>query len=265
VVPIHAPRSVLHQWRDPKSGDDLFIFLGEAQPNLSGHQFAHLLLTEAIKHGADGVITFASVGTQLHPHQTPKAFAVVTQSDMKADLEKAGAAKLEDGQIGGLNGVLLGAAAQRGLPGICLLGEIPYFGGGVANPKAARAVLAGFSNLTGIPVDTAELAKHDESIDRILMDLLERLKQQAEQQGAEIPLPEEPDEPEEGEEPQEVATTRATEPVRPDFATRERIEKLFQEAREDRSRAVHLKHELDGLGIFKQYEDRFLDLFKRAA
>ena len=51
-----------------------------------------------------------------------------------------------------------------------------------------------------------------------------------------------------------------------DQARREadRIERLFEEAEMDRKRAVSLKEELDRLGVFEDYEDRFLDLFKRA-
>ena len=40
------------------------------------------------------------------------------------------------------------------------------------------------------------------------------------------------------------------------------IESLFQQASEDRSKAYELKNELDRLDVFKDYEDRFLDLFK---
>ena len=43
-----------------------------------------------------------------------------------------------------------------------------------------------------------------------------------------------------------------------------RIEGLFQRARQDRSMALELKSELDRQGLFKRYEDRFLDLFKNA-
>ena len=39
---------------------------------------------------------------------------------------------------------------------------------------------------------------------------------------------------------------------------------LFAEAQRDRAKATQLKAELDRLGLFKQYEDRFLDLWKRA-
>jgi hypothetical protein len=38
---------------------------------------------------------------------------------------------------------------------------------------------------------------------------------------------------------------------------------LFNQANQDRSKAFELKQELDRLGVFKDYEDRFLDLFKK--
>ncbi|MCA9097819.1 MAG: hypothetical protein KDA36_05520, partial [Planctomycetaceae bacterium] len=41
------------------------------------------------------------------------------------------------------------------------------------------------------------------------------------------------------------------------------IERLFEESGKDRSRAFVLKQKLDQLGLFKDYEDRFLDLFKK--
>jgi hypothetical protein len=43
---------------------------------------------------------------------------------------------------------------------------------------------------------------------------------------------------------------------------RQRIDLMFDNAAHDRSRAYELKQELDRLGVFPQYEDRFLDLFK---
>jgi len=44
---------------------------------------------------------------------------------------------------------------------------------------------------------------------------------------------------------------------------RQRIEDLFDQAEKDRSKAFELKQELDRRGVFKEYEDRFLDLFKK--
>ena len=52
--------------------------------------------------------------------------------------------------------------------------------------------------------------------------------------------------------------------VKLDKLDRARLEQLFEKARRDRNAALQLKEELDRLGVFDQYEDRFLDLFKRA-
>ncbi len=58
-------------------------------------------------------------------------------------------------------------------------------------------------------------------------------------------------------------TAEAAEPERVNPAQRRRIEQLFAQAARDRSKAFELKHELDRLGLFKEYEDRFLDLFTK--
>jgi len=42
------------------------------------------------------------------------------------------------------------------------------------------------------------------------------------------------------------------------------IESLFELAATDRSKAFELKRELDRNALFKEYEDRFLDLFRKA-
>lgn len=43
---------------------------------------------------------------------------------------------------------------------------------------------------------------------------------------------------------------------------RERIEIMFGQAAKDRSKAYELKSELDRRGVFEEFENRFLDLFK---
>jgi hypothetical protein len=55
---------------------------------------------------------------------------------------------------------------------------------------------------------------------------------------------------------------KAAEPGGLAAGDRRRIETLFSEAERDRSRALALKAELDRLGVFERYEDRFLDLFR---
>lgn len=269
VVPPHLPRGVFYRWKAPEGKPDLLIFLGEAQPSSDVWSFSHKLLERAQQMGAERVVTFASMASQLHPSQQPRVFGVATRAGILDDLRRLEVHLLQDGQIGGLNGVLLGAAAERGLDGLCLLGEIPYFAAGVPNPKAARGVLDAFSLLAKVEIDLKELARHSEAVDKVLLEMLERLQQSGEAEEVQ-PGPgraefEPAEESDEGGE--EAPAEEKTEPKPKrllDYASRMRVEKLFEEARKNRQKSVQLKKELDRLGVFDQYEDRFLDLFKRA-
>jgi len=46
-------------------------------------------------------------------------------------------------------------------------------------------------------------------------------------------------------------------------SVKEKIERIFQEASRDIAKAQELKGELDRWNVYKEYEDRFLDLFKK--
>ena len=48
------------------------------------------------------------------------------------------------------------------------------------------------------------------------------------------------------------------------LSVKEKIENLFIQAKNDISKANELKSELDKWSVYKEYEDRFLDLFKKA-
>lgn len=259
LVTPRLPRSVFYRWNEPGGGGQLLVFLSEAQPAGQGYAYAQHLMEVAAKLGAGRVMTFASMASQLHPSSEPRVFGAVTQPDMLPDLQKLQVVPLEDGQIGGLNGVMLGAASEQGLPGVCLLGEIPYFAAGVPNPKAAIAVLKAFAQLSGVKVDPEELTESAAAVDQALLDLLQRMREQGGDGDEAAMLPEEPSPVEEAA-PAEPAPAPA--PVL-DAPTRKRMEDLFAEARRDRAKAVRLKQELDRLGVFKEYENRFLDLFRR--
>lgn len=265
----HQPRSMFFEWKDPQQQRDLLIFLGEAQPNHSGYRFCHELMDYAVDRGVERVITFAAMASQLHPSSDPRVFGVSTDRSILSELRPLDVEILKEGQISGLNGVLLAAAAERSVPGICLMGELPFFAAGVPNPKASMAVLDIFAKLANINIDLSDIARQAEAVEEGLIQLLEKMKQAARDQSEEgFTVPEflkedhDDDEDEEESEPKEEREKEKKPAV--DYATRQRIEALFKEAERDRSMAFQLKEELDRLGIFELYEDRFLDLFKKA-
>lgn len=259
------PRSVFFRPEKPiPNGPDLTVFLAEAQPAAAAFDYAHALLQRAREWKIDKVVTFASMASQLHPTQQPRVFGAATGPEALDDLRRAEVALLEEGQIGGMNGVLLGAAMDLGIPGVSLLGEIPFFAAAVGNPKAARAVLDSFALLAGLELDLAELARHAEVVDKALVELLERMQSQSgDDEGKSefaVSLEEDDDE----DEPVTADAPLQAPEHKLDEATRARIERLFKDAAKDRSKAIGLKNELDRLDAFKQYENRFLDLFRRA-
>jgi len=259
VLPVRLPRGHFFRWRNPGDGRDLVVFHSEAQPPDGVWRYANDLLDAATNLGIERVVTFASMASALHPSADPKVTGVATDPEMLAELRKAEVTLLDEGQVGGLNGVLLGAAADRGIPGLGLLGEIPFFAAQVPNPKAARVVLSVFSVLSGVDVSLAELDRHATSMERVMLEAYDRLRSQAQAAGtAESGEPESTDD--NGTTPDAAATGDTT----PDLAMRKEIERRFEEARHDPSKAIDLKRLLDRLRVFERYEDRFLDLFRKA-
>jgi proteasome assembly chaperone (PAC2) family protein len=249
VQPVRRPRSRFFLWKDPAHAHDLVVFLGEAQPPIGKYPLCRRIISYAQELGVQRIFTFAAMATQMHPESRSRIFAAATDAEGIAELKRLELEVLEDGHIGGLNGVLVGAAAESGLRGACLLGEMPHIFHQLPFPKASMAILEVFSTVAGIDIDLTELAEQARAIGHQLGEILARVERAyAEQEGDE----------EEGSLPEPAEE----EPVTP--AARQRIERLFAQAQKDRSKAFELKQELDRLDVFKEYEDRFLDLFKKA-
>lgn len=244
------PRNRFFVWTDPTAKRDLVVFLGEAQPPIGKYQFCHKLIAYARELGVERVFTFAAMATQMHPEHRSRVFGAATDKESLGELKRLELEVLENGQIGGLNGVLLGAAAESGLRGACLLGEMPHIFSQLPFPKASLAILEVFITITGIELDFTELAEQARNMEKQLGELLSRVEKEY---GQQVPAEEEGSLPE-----------SAAEEERLGAAEKQRIEGLFAQATRDRTKAFELKQELDRLGVFKDYEDRFLDLFKKA-
>ena len=249
IQPPRRPQNRFFAWKDPAAKRDLIVFLGEAQPPAGKHAFCKQLSTLARGFGATRVFTFAAMATDMRPDQASRVFAASTGEQELLELKGHGLEALESGHIGGLNGILPAVAAELGLAGACLLGEMPHIFSRLPYPKASLAILDAFCRISGFVLDLAELREQARAVDDRLGALWEQLQeayrgQHGEESQEETFAPEQPEELLEA-------------------ADKQRIEALFEKAAGDRSKAFELKQELDRLGVFKEYEDRFLDLLKR--
>jgi len=251
IQPGRRPRNRFFVWNDPKEERDLVVFLGEAQPPLGKYPFCRQLIGYAKDYGIERVMTFAAMATQMHPRDRSRVFGAATDVETLEELKRLELDILGEGQIGGLNGVLLGAAAEAGLPGACLLGEMPHVFTQFPFPKASLAILEAFSTMSGVELDLTELSEQANVMEDQLGELFSRVEQRIGEQQ------------DEGEEDEEGYRVDTPDEEQASAADRERIERLFEQSSRDRSKAFELKQLLDRLGVFKDYEDRFLDLFKK--
>ncbi|MFB0528289.1 MAG: PAC2 family protein [bacterium] len=248
------PKSKFYYWKDSRSSHDLVIFLGEAQPSLEKeYEFACEILDSVGKLGVERVYTFAAMPSVMEHTHDPKVWGVVTDPLLVKDFRDYGVSLMNEGQISGMNGLLLAVAKEKGFQGICLLGELPYYTIQIENPKSSKVVLEVLCKMLGIEVDTSELDYQAKRIEGEIEKFVDYFK---------LHGVHEPKKPISDEEIEKIKESLSAHTKIPDSA-KEKIQRLFREAKKDISRARELKAELDRWDIYKQYEDKFLDLFKK--
>lgn len=251
------PGSRFYYRKDPARESDLVVFIGEAQP--SGEAAVHLakvVMDAAEKMGVCRVFTFAAAPSQIHHTAPPRVFSVCNFPYLVKQVSPLGIHLMGEGQISGLNGLLLGEARERGIEGVCFLGEIPYYAIEMENPRASCAVLEVFARMIGLDLDLS----HFETFARGMDDVIDKLGQRAREAMEKFShLAEVPEAEAHAEKAPSEKKASDTPKVPPEG--RERIEKLFDLVKEDKARAMELKEELDRWEVYAEYEDRFLGLF----
>jgi uncharacterized protein (TIGR00162 family) len=171
------PEGKFYYWGSGGKGKDLIIFLAEAQPASGSYEYANIVLDVAQKFGVQRVYTLAAALTEYHPDQ-PRVLGAASSTELLEELEKFNVVLAGDFYIAGLNGLLLGVAAERGIEAICLLGETVKYAAKMANPRASYAVLTVLTKLLGVEIDMAELEEFAQSTDAQIRQLGNEMKRE---------------------------------------------------------------------------------------
>jgi uncharacterized protein len=185
--------------------------------------------------------------------QQPAVWLSSTSRQLTEELSKHKLNPLSMGQISGMNGLFLGMAKREGLDGFCLLGEIPLYTVQIENPKASYAVLNSLNKIFGIPLELTGLIEQAHEMEVEINRLLDYIKVG----GSPVPGPIQ-------EEEVEKIKKSLAQLTKLPLSIKEKIERLFEQTTNDISKAGGLKDELDKWNVYKDYEDRFLDLFKKS-
>ena len=243
------PQSRFYFWRNNSIGDDLIIFAGEAQPPGKEWELAEEVIDIARRFGVRRVYTSAAAVATISHSRKPRVWATATRAELLDYLRNYKVVLRDKIHISGLNGLLAGVAQERGIEGICLLGEVPFYIAqmGIEYPKSAQAVLEILTQMLEIHIDMSDLDRLVNEKDRKLIEVEEEIMRRMDIYPEEAEAMEDEDM-----EMMEV----------PESAKR-KIEKLFGEVKKDRSKAGKLKVELDRWNLFNEFQDRFLYIFRK--
>lgn len=153
------PRSRFYYLKNAGDGGDLILFIGDDQPVSGSYELAQCVIAAGQDFNVNKVYTCAAALTRIHHTEKPRVWGVATAQSLLAELQAYGLTERGNFQIAGLNGLVLGVAAERGIDGVCLLAEVPKYASRIPNPMAALAIVEILSLILRIKVDTLELAQ----------------------------------------------------------------------------------------------------------
>ncbi|MCF7908382.1 MAG: PAC2 family protein [Candidatus Omnitrophica bacterium] len=237
-----------------KSAPDIILFLGEVQPPLEYAETLSLAIVNYVKkYKAATMFTFAAKPESIDHKSESRVWVAATHNESLKAFEKIGAKILTEGQVSGLNGIILGVGKRKGIKGVCLLGEIPFYTVQIENPRAIAKVLDILKSFLKMSLNLDSLIERSKFIEEEIDKLMSYLKGEP-QEGAPSPLSEEDIE--------KIKKDLAAYTKLPQ-SVRGKIEKLFKDAEKDISLANKLKEELDHWNVYSEYEDKFLGLFQK--
>jgi predicted ATP-grasp superfamily ATP-dependent carboligase len=237
-----------------KNSPDVILFLGEAQPPLEHAEILSAKIIDFVKkYKAKFIFTFAAKPEPIDHKAESLVWIAATDEDVLKQFSKFNLKILEEGQISGLNGIILGIGKKLGLDGVCLLGEIPFYTVQIENPKASSSILKIINEYLNLNLNLSPLLERAKFIEGEIDKLVSYIRGETQEPGP-LPLSQE--------DIDKLKKDLATYTKLPQSA-REKIESLFKEAQKDIGQANKLKEELDHWNVYKEYEDKFLDLFKK--
>ena len=152
-----------HRFYAVPSGD-LMICVGDAQPSTPEEalRLADRVIDVAKKCGVRRIYTMAAYPNDYA--NEPQVYGVYTDEGLRDELGGHGVSFIEgEGAVNGLNGILIGVAKNRGIEGVCLMGEIRY--ANVPQHMSSKAVLERLADILGLEIDTAPLERRARKID----------------------------------------------------------------------------------------------------
>ena len=174
---VELLRNELHQFKD-ESGRTIVFLTGNAQAFSPEGQYevADAVLDWAINNGLQRVYSIAAYVTE-RTFEVPNVYCTTTTLALLEEAKSHGAQLLDNGVIGGENGIITGLAKKKNVEGACLLAETRGYqtpsGEFVLDPRAAKAALKVLTSMLNLKVDMEPMAKQVAQMDEAIAKLVE--------------------------------------------------------------------------------------------
>ena len=145
---------------------NLVICVGDDQPLTASESvsLAEAVMDVAEELGVRMVYTMAAMPTGYEGE--PRVYGIGNSVRSLRKLREHGIEVMRgEGGVSGLNGILIGVAAKRGVDGVCLLGEIRYVD--VPQFESAAYVLKVLTGMLGLTLDLSKLMRRAEEVKRM--------------------------------------------------------------------------------------------------
>ncbi|MCK4554981.1 MAG: proteasome assembly chaperone family protein [Candidatus Aenigmarchaeota archaeon] len=149
---------------------DIVVLVGDSQSidSLGHYEIVETVLDFAKELGIKEIITTGGFATGELVERAPKVFGAGVDMEYAKSFEKNGV-KFKDanvGQIIGASGLLISMGHERGMKGVCLMGETS--GMLLSDPKATEAVLEAIVKYLGIKIDMTKIDKRVKEIEAVI-------------------------------------------------------------------------------------------------
>jgi len=157
----------------PLSSKDLLLLTGDSQPVVPGSEYilSEQILDLITKFKISNIYSLASYVTGTFVHN-PKIYGTATNQEMVKSFRSFNISTLDNGNITGMNGLILGLGKLRGIEGICLLGETSGY---VIDAKASKNLLEILNNVLGININMDEMNKRSQDTEILIKNLEQQM------------------------------------------------------------------------------------------
>jgi uncharacterized protein (TIGR00162 family) len=169
---VHVLKNEFYYWKAKASNQrDLIILIGDSQSiDPEGHyEIVETILEYLQKLGVKEIFALAglSIGEEK---EKPKVVGAVSDPELikkyeKYEIDFQSVNKV--GTIVGASGLFIGLGKNRGMKGVCLLGETVGFPI-IPDPKSAEAVLNVLTKILNIKIDTSRLGKKVKEMEELI-------------------------------------------------------------------------------------------------